>query len=129
MVIAVATSAYLRPGELLGMRAQDLVAPLPRMGTGYEHWSLILGSTSVPHPRPAKIGILDDALILDHEVLSWMGAPLDALIRARKGPTSCGRSTTRSFGPPSIRQPEQPDWEIWDLSRTRSGTLARRGTP
>jgi len=69
----IATSAYLRPGELLGLRGADVVAPMPQFGPAYSHWSLVLGPADRAEARPTKTGVYDDAVILDHGCLQWVG--------------------------------------------------------
>ncbi len=55
---------YLRPGEVLSIRARDLQAPLPRHSGGLAHWSVLL------HPAEAgvasKTGVFDEAMVMDN---------------------------------------------------------------
>jgi integrase len=77
----VALSGYLRPGELLGLRCRDVVAPMPMFGGGYSHWSLLLGPIDMR--KPTKTGVYDDSVILDHPSLQWLGCELEKLMRYR----------------------------------------------
>ena len=79
----VALSAYLRPGELFGLRCRDLVRPLPMFGTSFGRWSLLLGPYATR--KPTKTGIYDDSVILDHESLNWLGDEISLLL-ANRGP-------------------------------------------
>ena len=56
---------------------------MPRFGAGYQHWSLVLGARDAG--RPTKMGVYDDAVILDHEELAWLDAPFRALQAQRAG--------------------------------------------
>ena len=83
----IATSAYLRPGELLGLRGLDVVAPMAQFGPAYRHWSLVLGPASRPAARPTKTGVYDDAVILDHEELQWINPLLSVQVAEHPGET------------------------------------------
>ena len=83
LAVLVATSGYLRPGELLNLRGADLVEPLVSLGPAYSHWSIVLGSTDKENPLPTKMGIYDDAVILDHSELEWMDPLLAKLVHSR----------------------------------------------
>ena len=80
----VALSAYLRPGELIGLRGGDVVRPMPQFGPAYRHWSLVLGSTAAEEARPTKTGIYDDSVILDHEELQWLSPMLEMMVSSRE---------------------------------------------
>lgn len=60
-----------------------MVPPMPRFGAEYRSWSLVLG----PRDRgtPTKTGIYDDAVILDHEELAWIGPLLSGLVARHPG--------------------------------------------
>ena len=68
-------SAYLRPGEALDLRLQDLVSPIP----GSPHFALHL------HPaerrEQSKVGLSDESLLLDSPMMPWLGPVLAALPR------------------------------------------------
>ncbi|CAK9044550.1 unnamed protein product [Durusdinium trenchii] len=66
-------SAYLRPGECLGIQKTDLVRPMPRQ----EHHTLHL------HPaerhEASKVGISEESIQLDSVQLLWLGQALEQL--------------------------------------------------
>ncbi len=82
----VGLSAYLRPGELCGLRAKDLVAPAPGYGEAYRCWSLILGASDLGDGT--KTGVYDDNVRLDHEELQFIG-PFLADLKSRRRPEDC----------------------------------------
>ncbi|CAK0853814.1 unnamed protein product [Prorocentrum cordatum] len=68
----VALSAYLRPGELRGLRVRDVVPPALGYGPECQKWSLILGPTD-GQGDPTKMGVHDDSVTMDHENLQFLG--------------------------------------------------------
>ena len=66
-------SAYLRPGECLGIQKTDLVRPMPKQ----EHHTLHL------HPaerhEASKVGISEESIQLDTVQLLWLGQALEQL--------------------------------------------------
>ena len=64
-------TAYLRPGEMLGLRRTDLVRPMPTQ----RHWSLLLH----PAERQSKVGRADDNILLDAPLIPWLGEALSKL--------------------------------------------------
>ncbi|CAK0801976.1 unnamed protein product, partial [Prorocentrum cordatum] len=71
VAVLVALSAYLRPGELRGLRVRDVVPPALGYGPEYQKWSLILGpSDSIG--GPTKTGVYDDNVTMDHENLQFL---------------------------------------------------------
>ena len=73
----IATSAYLRPGEMHVLRGCDMVRPLPQFGAEFKNWSIVLGATDAAEPQPTKQRIYDDAVILDHGELSFLNELLE----------------------------------------------------
>ncbi|CAK0846614.1 unnamed protein product [Prorocentrum cordatum] len=88
---------YLRPGELLAMKAFQLVPPAAGLQGGFRWWTLLL------HPEellvPSKTGELDDSLPLDAPELQWLAPRLRDLM-ARLGP----REPLWSFGYAQLRE-------------------------
>ena len=70
-------SAYLRPGEGLGLRRGDVIAP----GSANGRWSLLL----FPEERQdrSKTGAKDDSLLLDTSWCRWLPLAMQAL---KQGP-------------------------------------------
>ena len=68
---------YLRAGELLSLRSQQLVRPVPEMGTAGQHWAVILGDFELG--TPGKTGEFDESVVLDWHELAWMSPLLEQL--------------------------------------------------
>ncbi|CAK0837444.1 unnamed protein product, partial [Prorocentrum cordatum] len=71
VALLVALSAYLRPGELYGLRVRDVVPPALGYGPEYQKWSLILGPSD-SNGGPTKTGVYDDNVTMDHENLQFL---------------------------------------------------------
>ncbi|CAK0882535.1 unnamed protein product, partial [Prorocentrum cordatum] len=88
---------YLRPGELLAMKAFQLVPPAAGLQGGFRWWTLL------PHPEellvPSKTGELDDSPPLDVPELQWLTPALRDL-KARLEP----REPLWSFGYAQLRE-------------------------
>ncbi|CAK0826393.1 unnamed protein product [Prorocentrum cordatum] len=88
---------YLRPGELLAMKAFQLVPPAAGLRGGFRWWTPLL------HPEellvPSKTGELDDPLPLDAPELQWL-APALRDLKARLEP----REPLWSFGYAQLRE-------------------------
>jgi hypothetical protein len=81
--LAVTFAFYLRPSVTLGLRVEDVVPP-PRGARGAKRkWSLIL------HPQeceiPSKVGLFDEAMLLDNPEFMFLGKVLAARARASPG--------------------------------------------
>ncbi|CAK0895237.1 unnamed protein product, partial [Prorocentrum cordatum] len=83
VAVLVALSAYLRPGELCGLRVRDVVPPALGHGPEYQKWSLILGPSD-SNGGPTKTGVYDDNATMDHENLQFLGHFFE-LHRQKKG--------------------------------------------
>ena len=84
VAVLVGLSAYLRPGELCGLRVCDVVPPAAGFGPACQKWSLILGPSDVGGD-PTKTGVYDDNVTLDHENLQFL-APFLERFRSGKRP-------------------------------------------
>ncbi|CAK0896604.1 unnamed protein product [Prorocentrum cordatum] len=88
---------YLRPGELLAMKAFQLVPPAAGLQGGFRWWTLLL------HPEellvPSKTGELGDSLPLGAPELQWLTPALRDL-KARLEP----REPLWSFGYAQLRE-------------------------
>ncbi|CAK0886748.1 unnamed protein product [Prorocentrum cordatum] len=88
---------HLRPGELLAMKAFQLVPPAARLQGGFRWWTLLL------HPEellvPSKTGELGDSLPLGAPELQWLTPALRNL-KARLEP----REPLWSFGYAQLRE-------------------------
>ncbi|CAK0815094.1 unnamed protein product [Prorocentrum cordatum] len=65
VAVLVALSAYLRPGELRGLRVRDY-------GAEHQKWSLIFGPSD-GQGDPTKTGVCDDNVTMDHENPQFLG--------------------------------------------------------
>ncbi|CAK0887158.1 unnamed protein product, partial [Prorocentrum cordatum] len=72
VAVLVALSAYLRPGELCGLRVRDVVPPALGYWPEYQKWSLIPGPSD-SNGDPTKTGVYDDNVTMDHENLQFLG--------------------------------------------------------
>ena len=61
----IANDAYLRPGELLGLRVKDLVPPSAVAADIFPAWSVVVRPEEVG--IPTKVGTFDDTVRLDKE--------------------------------------------------------------
>ena len=87
---------YLRPGELLSLRAKDVVAPcLKGMGRGYRHHVLLLGPFELR--RLTKTGIYEDAVPVDSHESEWVGAALTQLVASRSPDQKLWSFSHRAF--------------------------------
>ncbi|CAK0809169.1 unnamed protein product [Prorocentrum cordatum] len=72
VAVLVALSAYLRPGELRGLRVRGVAPPARGCGAERQRWSLALGPSD-GQGNPTKTGVCDDNVTIDHESLQLLG--------------------------------------------------------
>ena len=72
---------YPRPGELLSLRPEQIVAPTSEAGSYARHWSILLAPSE--WEIPGKTGEYDETLRFDWDELAWTG-PLWHLLAARR---------------------------------------------
>lgn len=77
--LAMMLSTYMRPGEMMGMRVEDLVPPVRGVSS---YWTVVV----CPQERPArtKVGASDDSIRLDSAWCPWMNTVCEALTSGRK---------------------------------------------
>ena len=68
---------YLRPGELLTLRPQQLARPVKEIGAAGMHWAVILGDFE--QGTPGKTCEFDESVVLDWPELCWMLPLLETL--------------------------------------------------
>ena len=73
--VIIAISAYLRPGELLSLKAKQIVAPAP--AAGVPCWSLLLFPEE--DGRPSKTGHFSTVVLLDNPRFRFIDPVLEAL--------------------------------------------------
>ena len=79
----LAADAYLRPGELLWLMAEDVVVGKPTLGKVYGQTGLLLFPSE--RGRPSKTHLFNDSVMLDHPQRLWLGPLLEAHARKRRG--------------------------------------------
>ena len=61
----IAFKCYLRPGECDALTGNQLVAPSPLAGYGYQSWGLWLHSSETSGAVPGKTGLFDETVWID----------------------------------------------------------------
>ena len=87
--ILIAFVCYLRPGELCGLRPEQIVAPVRGAGPEAMQWGLILGP--LESGKPNKTGEFDESALIDWEELNWIG-PFMRTLQLRPRAPPCGTS-------------------------------------
>ena len=115
---------YLRPGEALKIRVQDIVSPVKRAGRAYQHYAILLHPTEEGIPsktsavgRDAKFGFealqvfgTSPYFLAEHQV------PAQERACVQCEPARCDRLLSRSLEQPRTRPPGQippispPSW-------------------
>jgi hypothetical protein len=88
MAILMGCIFYLRPSELLSLKPEHVIPPLPRAGPGHHQWAIVLHEGIDEQSRPSKTGVFDECLLLDLPKHEFLGAGLKALLSSRH---MCGR--------------------------------------
>ncbi len=81
ILLCLVFSAYLRPREALGLRSEDVVKPIDKVGTGFPVWSLVLAP--VGREERTKTALSDKAVVLDNGEMGWLGPGLGILAQQR----------------------------------------------
>jgi len=76
VAILMAFIFYLRPGELLSLVGQNLVAPMAQ--NGVVHWVLVLRDSELTS-KPTKTGQYEEGLALDLPVFYWFAQVMEML--------------------------------------------------
>jgi hypothetical protein len=115
---------YLRPGEALKIRVQDIVSPVKRAGRAYQHYAILLHPTE--EGIPSKTQQWDEMLSLDLKPFKFLGplliflaehqVPAQERACVQCEPARCDRLLSRSLEQPRTRPPGQippispPSW-------------------
>lgn len=78
LTVLLSFVAYLRPGEALSIRKQDLILP----NRSSNHYAINLHPSN--REEESKMGLSDECILLDSRVVPWLGPALRSL-RQRKG--------------------------------------------
>ena len=71
LFLVMATDAYLRPGEALSIKAQDVIAGHPQLEGGFAFVNLLLAPFE--DRQPAKTGDYNDSVIFNTRGREWIG--------------------------------------------------------
>ena len=74
-------SCYLRPRELTGLLASQLVAPQPHGGKHFMFWAIVLHPSELL--QRSKTGRWDESLLLDSPWMTWMSEILQLFKKLR----------------------------------------------
>ena len=85
IAVILAAVCYLRPGEVLGLRAGGLIRPIPAGAGSQQHFALVLFDPAFG--RSSKTGHFHDSVILDGPH-TWLG-PLLLQIAKKLKPDQC----------------------------------------
>lgn len=83
---------YLRPGEVCGLTAGELIAPLALSSAESLCWGLILGTSALG--QPGKVSEYDDSVFLDVPHMAWSDPYLRKLSRLQPATANVWPFTT-----------------------------------
>ena len=79
LAVMIAADAYLRPGEVLGLRKESVVPARPHLGRGHKYTCLILFPMELE--TPSKGLQYDESIVLDSNGREWLAKALEAHAR------------------------------------------------
>ena len=75
LFLMMCLNGYFRPGELMDVRAEDMIAP---MAGGLPHWSVLLFPEE--RRRSSKVGEFNDTVVLDSARLKFLDAHIKSQV-------------------------------------------------
>ena len=83
LALLLAFDLYLRPGETMGLKVKNLVAPVVGAGKQYQHFTLVVRDEE--DEIPDKTGVFSNSLPLGNpETKAWLGKALQKMVKKRK---------------------------------------------